>query len=124
MSQRGGAMTPLARAVQALVKGWFDAEQEHAAQRVVASLRAHGGVRTLDELVPVFVEVGLRPAPEAMSMVLCALEVRGLVNRRDMVTEDGSQPVWWAPAFPFPHPDAVTPDLVAARAVIAAPEEV
>lgn len=59
---------------------------------VVLALRDHGGVRTLGEI---WEDVGV--PIDALTESLSRLEDAGLIQRRDMLTDAGSQPVWWAP---------------------------
>lgn len=67
----------------------------HAA--IVDWLRGIDGVRTLAEIAGVF-EV---PRPE-IAAVLDHLVRLGVIEVRDMVTDAGSEPVWWAWRLPLP----------------------
>jgi len=64
----------------------------HSAVRIVVSLRGHGAVRTLAEI---WAEVA-RPTTE-LTETLERLERAGLIQRRDMTMDHGTEPVWWAP---------------------------
>lgn len=68
---------------------------------LVAVLRDHGGSLTLAEIRASY----RGPVGRAdLTRTLSALELSGLVHRRDLVTDAGCEPVWWAPRVPFAMP--------------------
>jgi hypothetical protein len=65
------------------------------APRLLRWMRQHGGVRTLPEI---WEHLGV-PIPE-IEQTLILMEGAGLLCRREMITESGDVPCWWAPGIP------------------------
>lgn len=65
------------------------------APRLLRWMRSHGGVRTLPEI---WEQLGA-PIPE-IEQTLGLMERVGLLCRREMITEPGDVPCWWAPGIP------------------------
>lgn len=70
---------------------------------VLALLRDHGGALTLAEIRGACPS-SRAPGRAALQRTLAALERVSLVHRRDLITDAGSEPCWWAPRVPFAMP--------------------